>query len=377
MAPINTRKIALCVILSIITFGIYPIYWYYLLVKNIRILKNDDSSCVGEMLCLTLVPFYYLFWWYTCSKVVANELENRGCTIHGNPTTYLLLSIFGLDIIALAIMQANFNSLASIFLKFIPQNPNNILEVQNLQKSFGDNTVLRDISFVVPKGSVMSIIGPSGSGKSTLLRCMTLLETADNGSISYGNLAMALPLSDDRCFYAPKKTLQEIRGRFGLVFQNFNLFPHMTVLHNLTEAPIRVKKQPKPQAEATARALLDKVGLADKADAYPCELSGGQQQRVAIARALAMQPEILFFDEPTSALDPELTGDILKVIRSLAEEHMTMVVVTHEMKFARDVSDYVIFMDNGVIVEQGDPRDVIDNPQNARTQAFLSRLNEN
>ncbi len=252
----------------------------------------------------------------------------------------------------------------------------NLLEVRHLQKHFGDNAVLRDISFEVRQGSVVAIIGPSGSGKSTLLRCMTMLETADSGEINYGDLHMLHKLPNGKTVYADKGTLKEIKKQFGLVFQSFNLFPHMTVLSNLIEAPVHVLGVKKAEAIAFARELLAKVGLSDKEDAYPCELSGGQQQRVAIARALAMKPNILFFDEPTSALDPELTGEILKVIRSLAEESMTMVIVTHEMKFAHDVSDHVIFMDGGVIIEQGDPREVIDNPQNKRTQAFLSRITE-
>ena len=189
-------------------------------------------------------------------------------------------------------------------------------------------------------------------------------------------VSMAAGERANRCVYSPGPVLQQIRRRFGLVFQNFNLFPHMSVMQNLTEAPVRVAGRSKDEARREATALLEKVGLSDKADAYPCELSGGQQQRVAIARALAMHPDILFFDEPTSALDPELTGEILKVIRSLAEEKMTMVVVTHEMAFARDVSDRVIFMDGGVIVEEGDPRQVIENPQSERTRAFLARFNQ-
>ncbi len=253
-----------------------------------------------------------------------------------------------------------------------------VLSVQNLQKAFGDNVVLKDISFEVEQGEVLSVIGPSGSGKSTLLRCSTLLERADSGRIAYGDLVMAdTPAGQEKAIYSPSPVLQQIRRRFGLVFQSFNLFPHFTVMRNIIEAPVRVAKKDRRIAEAQARALLVKVGLADREEAYPCELSGGQQQRVAIARALAMQPEILFFDEPTSALDPELTGDILKVIRDLAEEHMTMVIVTHEMAFARDVSDRVIFMDGGVIVEQGDPRQVIENPQSERTRAFLSRFHQN
>ena len=251
-----------------------------------------------------------------------------------------------------------------------------ILTVKDLTKSFGSNEVLKGISFEIHAGEVLSVIGPSGSGKSTLLRCCTLLEKMDAGEIAYGDLTMAKTGENGRAVYSSAAVLQQIRRRFGLVFQNFNLFPHYSVLRNLTEAPVRVEKKPRQEAEENARALLKKVGLENKADAYPCELSGGQQQRVAIARALAMQPDILFFDEPTSALDPELTGEILKVIRSLAEEHMTMVIVTHEMAFARDVSDRVIFMDGGVIVEEGDPSQVIDHPENERTKAFLARFNQ-
>ena len=243
-----------------------------------------------------------------------------------------------------------------------------LLEIKHIKKRFGDLEVLKDISLKVDEGEVLAIIGPSGSGKSTLLRLATMLETADSGSIVYAGLPDAVT--------ATKAQKQQIRKYFGLVFQNFNLFPHFSVLRNLTEAPVRVLGREKIQAREEAMALLRKVGLSDKADAYPCELSGGQQQRVAIARALAMHPDILFFDEPTSALDPELTGEILKVIRTLAEEHMTMVVVTHEMAFARDVSDRVIFMDGGVIVEEGEPRQVIENPQSDRTRAFLARFHQ-
>lgn len=253
----------------------------------------------------------------------------------------------------------------------------NMLTVTDVYKSFADNDVLQGISFSVQAGEVLSIIGPSGSGKSTLLRCATLLERVDRGHIAYGDLTMVQTAENGACNYSPAPVLQQIRRKFGLVFQSFHLFPHMSVLRNITEAPVRVAGVPKAQAVEQAMALLEKVGLAEKANAYPCELSGGQQQRVAIARALAMQPDILFFDEPTSALDPELTGDILRVIRQLAEEHMTMVVVTHEMAFARDVSDRVIFMDGGVIVEEGDPHSVIENPQSERTRAFLARFHQN
>lgn len=252
----------------------------------------------------------------------------------------------------------------------------NILEIKNVKKSFNDSSlhVLKGISLTVAKGEVVAIIGPSGSGKSTLLRCATLLETMDGGDLIYlGNYA-ARNNEAGQSVYADKAQLKNIRGYFGLVFQNFNLFPHYSVLKNLTDAQINVLGRSKDDAVKRGMALLEKMGLSDKADAYPYQLSGGQQQRVAIARALAMDPQILFFDEPTSALDPELTGEILKVIRSLAEENMTMVIVTHEMAFARDVADRVIFMDGGVIVEEGDPKEVINHPKEERTKQFLSRF---
>ena len=240
-----------------------------------------------------------------------------------------------------------------------------ILEIRELQKSFGTLDVLRDISLSVEPGNVISIIGPSGSGKSTLLRCATFLETADGGDILYdGQYAVQGGV------YAPKAELNKLRTRFGLVFQNFNLFPHYSVMKNLTEAPL-LHGENKDAVFERCAGLLKKMGLEGKENAYPCQLSGGQQQRVAIARALALNPELLFFDEPTSALDPELTGEVLKVIRQLAEEKMTMVVVTHEMPFARAVSNHVIFMDGGVIVEQGDPEIVLGDPQQERTRQFL------
>ncbi len=225
-----------------------------------------------------------------------------------------------------------------------------LLEIKNLKKSFGDNVVLKDISLKVEKGEVLSIIGPSGSGKSTLLRCITGLEEEDSGIIDFD-------------------------GTFGLVFQNFNLFPHHSVMKNIANAPLKVQKREKSEVYAHARDLLKKMGLEDKENAYPCELSGGQQQRVSIARALAMNPDILFFDEPTSALDPELTGEILTVIKQLAAEHMTMVIVTHEMNFARNVSDTIIFMDGGVIVEEGSPEEVFSS-DNHRMKEFLGKFND-
>ena len=243
-----------------------------------------------------------------------------------------------------------------------------IVKVENLSKSFGKLEVIKDVSFSVEKGQVLGIIGPSGSGKSTMMRCINQLETVSGGTIQICGETL---VKDG--VYAEKKKLREIGLHSGLVFQNFNLFPHFSVLENITEAQIHVLKRNKAEAEEVARKLLGKMGLQDKEASYPCELSGGQQQRVSIARALALNPDILFFDEPTSALDPELTGEILKVIRELADEKMTMVVVTHEMAFARDLCDTIIFMDGGVIVEQGKATDLINNPQNERTKAFLSK----
>ena len=249
-----------------------------------------------------------------------------------------------------------------------------ILEIKNSRKHFGDLEVLKDISLSVEQGQVVSIIGPSGSGKSTLLRCATLLETLDGGDLIYLGEYAARADENGNAVYGSKEELQKIRMNFGLVFQNFNLFPHYSVLKNVMEAPVLVQKRDKEEVRQEAMELLGKMGLADKADAYPYQLSGGQQQRVSIARALAMNPKILFFDEPTSALDPELTGEILKVIKELAAEHMTMVIVTHEMAFARDVSDHIIFMDGGVIVEEGNPDQVINHPTQERTKLFLSRF---
>lgn len=246
-----------------------------------------------------------------------------------------------------------------------------ILKMSNIKKSFNGTEVLKDISLHVDKGEVVSIIGPSGSGKSTLLRCATFLETIDSGEISYMDKKAASSDAYGVAKYVGHKELNRLKEYFGLVFQQFHLFPHYSVLKNIMDAPVRVLKRPKEEVRQEALELLDKMGLTGRGDAYPCELSGGQQQRVAIARALAMKPEILFFDEPTSALDPELTGEVLKVIRQLAEEKMTMVVVTHEMPFAKAVSNRVIFMDGGVIVEQGDPVDVFENPQEERTKQFL------
>lgn len=251
----------------------------------------------------------------------------------------------------------------------------NLLEMKNVKKSFGDLDVIKDISLSVGEGEIVSVIGPSGSGKSTLLRCATMLETMDCGELIYLGQKAAWNDANGNVVYAPKKELRKIQENYGLVFQNFNLFPHFSVLKNVMDAPVSVQKRDKEEVRKTAMELLKKMGLADKADAYPCQLSGGQCQRVAIARALALNPKILFFDEPTSALDPELTGEVLKVIKSLADLHIAMVIVTHEMAFARDISDRVIFMAGGVIVEEGKPEQVFAS-DNERTRSFLGRYGE-
>ena len=244
-----------------------------------------------------------------------------------------------------------------------------IIRVDGISKSFGSLEVLRKISFTVNRGEVVAIIGPSGSGKSTLLRCITHLELVDSGTISLDGRDM---VKDGA--YAPADALRDICLKMGLVFQNFNLFPHFSVERNITEAQVHVLRRTKSDAAGRAGALLEKMGLSDKVRSYPFELSGGQQQRVSIARALALDPEVLFFDEPTSALDPELTGDILKVIRNLAAEKMTMVIVTHEIPFAREVADRVLFMDSGSFIEEGPAAEIIDSPKLERTKAFLARL---
>ena len=246
-----------------------------------------------------------------------------------------------------------------------------ILEMSGIQKSFGGLEVLKDITLHVDSGEVVSVIGPSGSGKSTLLRCATFLETIDAGEIRYMGQTAATTGDQGKAVYLNHSELNKVKRYFGLVFQQFNLFPHYSVLENIMDAPVSVQKRPKEEVHKEAMELLRKMNLENRADAYPCQLSGGQQQRVAIARALALKPSILFFDEPTSALDPELTGEVLKVIRQLADEKMTMVVVTHEMPFARAVSNRVIFMDKGVIVEQGHPEEVFGNPREERTVQFL------
>ncbi len=244
--------------------------------------------------------------------------------------------------------------------------------MNHIRKSFGSLDVIKDISLSVSEGEILSIIGPSGSGKSTILRCATMLETIDSGEIIYLGEKAAFTSDGGNVVYAKGEKAKKINSNFGLVFQNFNLFPHYSVLKNIMDAPIHVQKRDKAEVLETSRALLKKMGLSDKENYYPCQLSGGQQQRVSIARALCMKPKILFFDEPTSALDPELTLEILKVIRDLAKEHMTMVIVTHEMTFAKEVSNRIIFMEKGVIVEETTP-DKLFNSDNERTREFLGK----
>ncbi|QDQ94166.1 amino acid ABC transporter ATP-binding protein [Rhodococcus sp. WB9] len=243
-----------------------------------------------------------------------------------------------------------------------------LLQVSGVEKSFGDHHVLRDISFDVGAGTVTVIIGPSGSGKTTVLRTLNALDLADRGTISIGDVSVDFGADVDR------STLARFRGQSGMVFQAHNLFPHKTVIQNVTEGPIVVQKRPKDEARADAMRLLTQVGLAEKADQYPYQLSGGQQQRVGIARALALKPKLMLFDEPTSALDPELVGEVLRVIRDLATEGWTMVIVTHEIRFAQQVADQVLFVDNGVVLERGTPKDVLANPTGPRLRQFLHRI---
>jgi len=249
-----------------------------------------------------------------------------------------------------------------------------LVKAEAVCKSFGSLEVLKGISLEVLPGQVLCVIGPSGSGKSTFIRCINHLEKIDAGRLLVDGHLVGYRRSGSKLFEMRESEIAKRRQDVGMVFQHFNLFPHMTALQNLTEAPIRVKKIPKAEAVDAARQLLAQVGLADKEGAYPAQLSGGQQQRVAIARALAMKPKIMLFDEPTSALDPELVGEVLDVMKQLARDGMTMVVVTHEMGFAREVADQIVFMDGGVVVEAGAPRDLLANPQHARTKAFLSKV---
>ena len=248
------------------------------------------------------------------------------------------------------------------------------VNMERIEKRFNNQTVLRDVSLKMNRGEIVSIIGPSGSGKSTFLRCLGQLETIDGGSITVDGTVLASTDANGTVNYASQETQHDLLLRMGMVFQSFNLFPHMTVLDNIMIAPRMVKGMKDDEILPIAERLLNKVGLWEKRNMYPSRLSGGQQQRVAIARALAMNPEIMLFDEPTSALDPELTGEVLKTIKQLADDHMTMIIVTHEMNFAREVSDRVIFMADGVIQEEGTPEQIFNNPQNARTKAFLDNM---
>ncbi len=248
-----------------------------------------------------------------------------------------------------------------------------LIEMKHIQKSYGDLEILHDISLSVERGEVVSLIGPSGAGKSTFLRCLNTLETVQGGMISVDGDRL-VSAENGKVIYAAPDAQRKILAKMGMVFQSFNLFPHMTVMENLLAAPLVVKKMKREEILPRAEALLEKVGLSDKRDVYPGNLSGGQKQRVAIARALALSPEIMLFDEPTSALDPELTGEVLATIRQLAEENMTMIIVTHEMAFARSVSDKVLFMDGGYVAEEGTPEDIFVNPKNERTREFLKSV---
>ncbi|WP_281290877.1 amino acid ABC transporter ATP-binding protein [Pigmentiphaga aceris] len=256
----------------------------------------------------------------------------------------------------------------------VQPNPQVLVRARGVHKRFGDNEVLKGIDMDVKHGEVVVILGPSGSGKSTFLRCINHLETMDSGSIVVGEEQVGYALRNGQLHTLSPAKLAQQRSHIGMVFQQFNLYPHLTVLQNITEAPVGVHKQKRADAEAYAMELLERVGLREKAHAYPRQLSGGQQQRVSIARALAIKPKLMLFDEPTSALDPELVGEVLSTMRDLAEQGLTMIVVTHEIGFAKEAADRVVFMDGGVVVEAGTPDEVLGNPQHARTRAFLSRF---
>ena len=249
-----------------------------------------------------------------------------------------------------------------------------VLEMKHIQKSFGEFEVLKDISLEVNKGDVLSIIGPSGSGKSTLLRCAVNLEKISGGKIEYNDKLMADTNENGIVTYAPKSQLKELKSTYGLVFQNFNLFPHYSVWKNITDAPLNVQKRDKKEVEETANRLLEKMGIANKKDAYPCELSGGQQQRVGIARAMAVEPKVILFDEPTSSLDPELVKEVLRVIKRLSDQKQTMVIVTHEMQFAKLISDKIVFLDDAVIQEEGSTKELFENSENVRLRNFLQAI---
>ncbi len=256
----------------------------------------------------------------------------------------------------------------------VPGKSEFMVKAERVVKSYGQNTVLKDINIEVKRGEVMCLVGPSGSGKSTFLRCINHLESIDGGRLYVDGEIVGYRQKGEKLYELKPKEAAAQRRDIGMVFQRFNLFPHMTVLENVTHAPIKVRKQNKAKAIERAKELIDRVGLSAKLNSYPAQLSGGQQQRVAIARALAMEPKLMLFDEPTSALDPELVGEVLDVMKALAKSGMTMVVVTHEMGFAKEVGDSLVFMDGGVVVEAGDPRQVLDNPQHERTKAFLSKV---
>ena len=392
---INKRKIARCILLSIITLGGYQIYWYYLLVKNIRTIQKDASGCAKEMLCLVFVPFYSLYWWFTRGQRVKEKFTEQGHSACGNGIAYLILGIFDLALISMAIMQNDFNSLRPES-KSVRESDGKeiVIDVKGLQKSFGDKVVLSDVTTSIYDGEKVVVIGPSGSGKSTFLRCLNCMEDPTGGAILFNGENLADMTVD----------INIHRRDIGMVFQHFNLFNNKTILWNVMLAPytfarrkwfktiwknlfIRIgnifrknkkalienAKLSKIKSEKREKALelLRRIGLEDKANAYPATLSGGQKQRVAIVRALAMNPKVMLFDEPTSALDPEMVGEVLDLIRDLAAEGMTMVIVTHEMGFAREVADRVIFMSDGVITEEGTPAELFDHPKHPRTQQFL------
>ena len=350
--PIDKRNIAISIVLSIVTFGIYSMYWQYLLIRNTKAIKKEDSGCAEELLCNLFVPFYGFYWWFTRGKTIKDGFANRKHFAKGNEVVYLILRIFRLELVAMAIMQSDFNSLPTETAEELYEQSNSMLEVRNLWKRFGNVKVLKGVNFTLERGEVLSIIGASGGGKTTLLRCLNFLEKADRGVIFVNGKSVYRAVNGKK----PEVTMKA-QLSFGLVFQQFNLFPQYNVLDNLMLAPkLRAKKASPDKKEsldvikARAEALLASVGLSEKAKAYPCELSGGQQQRVAIARAIVHKPQILFADEPTAELDSHTSKVVAGLFRQLVEkEGITVLMTTHDSSLM-GVGSHLIELADGEVV---------------------------
>ena len=355
MFQINKRSIGVCILLSIITLGIYEIYWLYLLVKNIRSIQKNTTSCTKEMLCLIFVPFYSLYWWYTRGEKVKQEFSQHNYASTGNGIVYLIFAIFGLSIVSMAIMQSDFNSLKS---ETHSEQQGATIEIKNLSKTFktagGDVEALKNVNIKVNGGDIYGIIGMSGAGKSTLVRCMNMLEKPSEGSVI---------IDGEDISTLGNRELREVRRKITMIFQSFNLLMQRNCLKNIC-FPIELGGVDRESAEARARELLEIVGLPDKAEAYPAQLSGGQQQRIAIARALATDPKILLCDEATSALDPKTTQSILSLIKDINKKMgITVIIITHQMSVVEQVCNRVAILDGGEVVEEGEVAKVFATPK--------------